>query len=109
MRSIEEQITEIHKRRSVYKEQKQIRRLSVVAAGISVLLVAVMFLAPGVQGTVGTSSAYLGSTILGPEAGGYVIVALLAFALGIIVALITQKYRKIRNLREESGSGDSDR
>lgn len=36
----------------------------------------------------------LGAFLLGPETGGYVIVALIAFALGIILVLVTQWYRK---------------
>ena len=94
LRSIEDQITEIRRRSLLYREKKQIRALSFLASGIGVLLMAIMILAPGVSGTVGISSSHLGATILGPEAGGYVIVALLAFTLGIIVTIITKKYRK---------------
>ena len=95
MRSIEDQITEIRRRSLLYREKKQIRALSLLASGIGVLLMAVLVLAPGVSGTVGISSSHLGATILGPEAGGYVIVALLAFALGIIVTLLIQKKKSI--------------
>ena len=94
MRSIEEQMSEIRRRSSLYREKKQIRRLSLLAAGMGAMLVMILMFAPGVSGTVGESSSVLGATILGPEAGGYVIAALLSFALGIIVTLITQKYRK---------------
>jgi len=94
MRSIEEQMSEIRRKSSLYREKKQIRRLSLLAAGMGALLMMVLMFAPGVSGTVGESSSVLGATILGPEAGGYVITALLSFALGIIVTLITQKYRK---------------
>ena len=94
MRSIEDQMDEIRRRSSLYREKKQIRRLSLLAAGLGALLMMVLMFAPGVSGTVGKSSSLLGATILGPEAGGYVIVALLSFALGITVTLITQKYRK---------------
>ena len=94
MRSIEEQMSEIRRRSSLYREKKQIRRLSLLAAGMGAMLVMILMFAPGVSGPVGESSSLLGATILGPEAGGYVITALLSFALGIIVTLITQKYRK---------------
>ena len=104
MRSIEDQITEIRRRSLLYREKKQVRALSFLATGLGVLLVAVLVFAPGVSGTVGNSSSVLGSMILGPEAGGYVIVALLAFALGIIVTLITQKYRKIAETMNDAGS-----
>ena len=94
MRSIEDQMDEIRRRSSLYREKKQISSLSLLAMAIGAMLMVVLMLAPGVSGTVGKSSSLLGATILGPEAGGYVIAALLSFALGIIVTLITQKYRK---------------
>ena len=94
MRSIEDQMDEIRRRSSLYQEKKQISSLSLLAMAIGAMLMVVLMLAPGVSGTVGKSSSLLGATILGPEAGGYVIAALLSFALGIIVTLITQKYRK---------------
>ena len=95
MRSIEDQIIEIRRRSLLYREKKQIRALSLLASGLGVLLMAVLLLAPGVSGTVGIGSSHLGATILGPEAGGYVIAALISFALRVIVTIITQKYRNI--------------
>ncbi len=94
LKSIEEQMAEIRQRSSLYRERKQIRRLSVLASGIGILLAAVLVFVPRVSGEVGLSNSVLGSTILGPEMGGYVIVALLSFALGITITLIIQKYRK---------------
>ena len=94
MRSIEEQISEIRRRSSLYREKKELRLLSLAATGVGALLLMVMILAPGVKGTMGFGVSHLGATILEPEAGGYVIVALLSFTLGVIITLITQKYRK---------------
>jgi len=94
MRSIEEQISEIRRRSSLYREKKEIRLLSLAATGVGALLLMVMILAPGVKGTMGFGVSHLGATILEPEAGGYVIIALLSFTLGVIITLITQKYRK---------------
>ena len=95
MRSIEEQISEIRRRSSLYREKKEIRLLSLAATGVGALLLMAMILAPGVKGTMGFGGSHLGATILEPEAGGYVIVALLSFTLGVIITLITQKYRNI--------------
>ena len=108
MRSIEDQITEIRRRSLLYREKKQIRALSLLASGIGVLLMAVLMIAPGVNGTVGISSSHLGAMILGPEAGGYVIVALLAFTLGIIVTIITKKYRKTDARLTGSGGAEKE-
>jgi hypothetical protein len=38
----------------------------------------------------------MGSTILGAKTGGYVIVAILGFTLGIVVTICIQKYRKLK-------------
>lgn len=97
MRSIEYQMTEIRRRSSIYAAKKQICRLSALATGMGILLIAVLMYAPGVTGTIGFSNSTLGATILGPKAGGYIIVALLSFALGILITMITQKYRNNNN------------
>ena len=104
MRSIEEQMSEIRRRSSLYREKKDIRLLSLAATGVGALLLAVIMIAPGVKGTVGLSGTNLGATILGPETGGYVIVALLSFALGVIITIITQKHRKSPSSKEEGAS-----
>ena len=38
----------------------------------------------------------LGAFLLGPEAGGYVLVALIAFALGIAATMLAQKHRRMK-------------
>lgn len=96
MRSIEEQMIEIQRRKFVYAEQKGIHRMTGLAAGLCLLLIGVLVFAPGVIGSSGSGGIYFyGATILGPEVGGYVIVAILAFALGIIVTILIQKKRRI--------------
>ena len=96
MRSVEEQITEINRRREYYTIRKQCRSLSVIATVLSLLLISLMVYAPRVSGQIDMEySSFLGATILGPEAGGYVIVGLLAFALGIIVTLLIQKKKNL--------------
>ena len=88
MRSIEEQIAEISRKKSYYTERKRIRNLSFLAAGMAV---AALLFVPNITGTVGTGNTLLGSMILGSETGGYIIVALLAFSLGITITIITQR------------------
>ncbi|MCR5268627.1 MAG: hypothetical protein K6E16_08930 [Lachnospiraceae bacterium] len=91
MRSIEEQIAEISRKKSYYTERKRIRNLSFLAAGMAAVLVAALLFVPNITGTVGTGNTLLGSMILGSETGGYIIVALLAFSLGITITIITQR------------------
>lgn len=96
MKSVEEQITEINKLRKYYTIKKQCRRLSAAATALSVMIIGLVIYAPMVPGQIDTEySALFGATILGPEAGGYVIVGLLAFALGIIVTLLIQKKKNL--------------
>ena len=97
MRSVEEQMAEIHRRRRVYSGKRQLRRLSLMAACIGILLIAVLIYAPVVKGAARAGdTGYFGATILGPEAGGYVIVAILSFILGMIITLITQKKKETK-------------
>lgn len=103
MHSIEEQMAEIKKRKTFYTVKKQLRGLSAAAAALALLLIGAMVYAPGVRGNADavTGSVY-GSTILGPEAGGYVIVGLISFALGVVITIIVQKTKKMKETDPES-------
>ena len=96
MRSNEELMKGILERKKAYQAQKQFRHLAIAGAGLGILLVAALIFAPGIRGSNPAQGpvSTLGATILGPEAGGYVIVALLAFALGIVVASAIQKKKE---------------
>lgn len=95
VRSNEELMKGILQRKAVYLLRRQSRRLTAAGAGLAALLLAALLLAPGIRGAaVPQQPTVLGATILGPEAGGYVIVALLAFALGIVITLLAQNRRK---------------
>ena len=61
--------------------------------------------------TVGRSNVFSRSfkPILGPETGGYVIVALLAFALGIITTLLIRKRRAIGTIRNQGAAAGSEK
>lgn len=58
---------------------------------------AMMSVAPGFTGTGVQYTAYaMGVTIPGPETDGWVVVALPAFALGIVMTIAIQKRRASR-------------
>lgn len=98
MRSNEELMRGILQRKEVYLAQKQARRLFMLVVGLTALLTMMLCIAPGITGSVEQQNAtVMGATIFGPEAGGYVIVALLAFTLGIVVALFIQKHRAVKS------------
>ena len=74
------------------------RRLTAVGALQAVLLMTMLFIVPGITGSEEQYTAYaMGATILGPETGGYVIAALLAFAPGIAVTILIQKHNRLKN------------
>ncbi len=97
MRSNEELMKGILQRKAMYLAQKQVRRLIASGAMLAVLLMIMLMIAPGVTGSVEQYTAYtMGATILGPKAGGYVIVALLAFVLGIVMTILIQKHNRLK-------------
>lgn len=101
VRSIEEQKAEIGRLRSYYIERRHMRNLSVMAALMSVALIVLVIIAPTVTGNVEVSGThFFGSTILVPEAGGYVLVGVIAFALGVVITAILQKYRRLKELEQ---------
>ena len=106
MRSIEEQMKEILRRKETYLVLKQFRRLAFLGAGLGFLLIAALLLVPGIKGTVPQPRAStLGATILGPEAGGYVIVGLLAFALGVVITVLIQRRKKAQGMKASQEHG----
>ena len=97
MRSNEELMKGILQRKAVYLAQRQMRRLTAVGAGLAALLMTMLFIVPGITGRGEPyTAAAMGAAILGPETGGYVIVALLAFALGIVVTTLIQKHNRLK-------------
>ena len=74
----------------------QVRRLGAAACA---LLAALFVMVGSLAGGASVRPTALGAFLLGPEAGGYVLVALLAFALGIALTLAAQKYRRMNQTR----------
>ena len=102
VRSVEEQMRVILRRRDAWRARRAARRLSALAALLGAGLMAALLVAPGVSGSVKPmKGSVLGATILGPEAGGYVIVALLAFALGVVLALAAAKRKQAKRSGED--------
>ena len=93
----EEMVSEILKRSDKVRDERRKRNNLYLGTASTVLLAALIavigFMPAGMSGGYTENTMY-GAFLLGREAGGYVIVALLSFALGVIVTIITQKYRK---------------
>lgn len=98
----EAKLDEIFRRAEVVRrrqEENWTRLLGGATAALALALITMIggFAGRGteVHGTEVHGTA-LGAFLLGPEAGGYVLVALIAFALGIVLALLAQKHRQTK-------------
>ena len=90
-------------RRSARISKKRERRvgtvLSCAAAALFCALLAVTALLSG--GSPAPAGTVYGSSILSPSAGGYVLIGVLAFALGATVTLLCVRYRGKRLAKSE--------
>ena len=73
--------------------RRQAQLLGIAAFG---LLFALFVMIGNLAGGASVHPTAMGAFLLGPEAGGYVIVALIAFALGIAAALLAQRHRQMK-------------
>ena len=82
-------------RRSKIVRAKQRQRVKKMLEGVSVVLVVMLVMVMRqVPFTMNTeSNGYYGTLMLGSEAGIYIIVGLICFILGVLITLITIKYR----------------
>ena len=97
MKSVEEQMKEISRRRKRYENVRKNRVFAITGSCLLMSLVAVISIAPGIEVSYEQSkTTVLGSTILDAKTGGYVLAALIAFTLGVLVTLICRQYRENR-------------
>lgn len=102
MRTVEEQMIEITKRKKSYQAAKNSRRFAVTGAGLLLVLILVIEAVPGPTEIVEQNAlSVLGSTILGAKEGGYILVALLAFALGVCTTMLCRQYHKNKSFHKE--------
>ncbi len=92
----EEAISEIMRRSrrvSIRRDRRACRKLSGAAGALFAVLVLVIALLPGKVAIEYSSSVY-GSFLLSQEAGGYVLAAVIAFVLGVVITLLCLRYKK---------------
>ena len=87
-----EEITRRGKLIRQQKERKQMKVLSAVSCMLAFALIGAFGVLNG-SGNLRSGSAY-GSFLVSAESGGYILIAVLAFALGVFVTVTIQKYRK---------------
>lgn len=86
----------------VRKERRFCRMLSVAAGTMCAALVFLITVMPGMEAGSASGSVY-GSLLLGREAGGYVLAAVIAFALGVTVTLLCLYFKKRKNKKDPDG------
>ena len=74
------------------REKRRTSAIGAVCAGLTLCLVALVF-GNGLH-TVGTAGVYSGAAMLFENAGAYVLTAILAFMLGVVVTVILLRRRK---------------
>ena len=107
MHTIEEQMREISRRKKRYVEAKKCRKYAITGAGLLASLVVVISIAPKVVYIIARNKiSVLGSTILGAKTGSYVLVALIAFTLGVFVTMFCRQYMKNKADRTDKDKYD---
>ena len=106
MRSIEEQMKEIKRRKEVYQAMKSLRRKMIaeaISAGACVVMMItfVCFLPELRQASEQAPIRQYGSLILALPAAGYVLIALLSFALGVAITLLCQHWKQRKEKERE--------
>ena len=106
MRSVEEQMKEIQRRKAIYQAIKTIRQKIIMEASVcgvcAVLMIAVFHLLPGLeQAAVQAPARQYGSMILSVPSVGYVLTALLAFIFGVAVTLLCRHWRQWKEKERE--------
>ena len=91
---IKETREEIIKRSKIVRARQR-QRVKKMLEGVSVVLVAMLVMVMRqVPFTMNTErNSYYGTLMLGSEAGIYIIVGMICFILGVLITLITIKYR----------------
>lgn len=93
----EAKLDEIFRRAEAVRRRQEENWTRLLGGATAALALALITMIGGFAGR-GTEvhGTALGAFLLGPEAGGYVLVALIAFALGIVLALLAQKHRQTK-------------
>ena len=91
----QERVSALHARMDTLKRAREKRKTALIGTGCGVLAACLLLLVFGGAGQRGgTAGAYSGATMLFDNAGGYVLVALCAFAAGATITLMCVKRKK---------------
>ena len=106
MRSIDDQMKEIRRRKDIYNSIKMLRRkmlaeISTCLICGSLMVVVLMFTSRLESASEQSQSLQYGSSILTMPNIGYVLIAIIAFILGVAVTLLCIHWKKRKNMEQE--------
>ena len=96
MLTAEEKVAALHKRMEALRRRREKRKtqaLGISCAGLTFCLLFLVF-GEGAAHRGGAAGMYSGATMLFENAGGYVLTALAAFAVGTLVTVLCIRYRR---------------
>ena len=102
----EEKVSSLHKRMNTMRRKKEHQKTSAIGAlniGLSACLLFLLF-RKGTAQFGGPAGMYSGSTLLFEGAGGYVLVAVIAFTAAVITTVLCMRYQ---NKNKEAHDKDS--
>ena len=108
MRSAEERVNALHKRMKEMEQARERRKTVLMGTGCGVLTLALLVMIFADSQTSGTTAAYSGAMMLFEGAGGYVLAAVAAFMIGVIITvtvLATRRKQEARKAAEEKAPG----
>jgi len=106
MQSIKEQTKEINRRRQIYSEMKTLKKKIIVEASSFVVITALIIFVVSYVPKIALMSAQApmkqyGSMILSLPPMTYILIAVLAFILGVVATLLCQHIKKHRKKERE--------
>ena len=96
MRTSEERIEQLHRRAHALEGQKtrrQLVSLGSVSVLFAVILTTMIVQADSMSHSI-TNGQLTGSSLLGDSAGGYVLAAVVAFFVGVVLTAVIFRYRR---------------
>ena len=96
MRTAEERLEMMHSRAHAIKRERDAAWVKALggATGALALCLVTLLSVMGKGGHDITGAGYAGTSLLSEDAGGYVLVAVIAFAVGVAITAILIRYRK---------------
>ena len=99
IRSTDEMLQEVRQRTEKIKNKRRHQQISMLSGVLTVLVVGLIGVIASFSrvGAAGQTSSVYGAFLISTSTGGYILVAILAFAAGIIITKLIQKYLEGRN------------